>query len=447
MNKLNKMQSLDSRAGFTLMELMVYMLIAGIVAILAGQAFSDSTKMRVRTESMVEANQVAGDVTALLRQDMSLIGAKSSMESNSGSEGNSFEETKKKLVYMNPDASASPDSSSYTITKGTKNADATRTDRIRMLRLRYNSDGHYEAVEQIEWFVENGTLKRSCVTTDGSADDACPKTNASIVNIVEGVTQFEIDEAKPSTYGQVTSKRILPANSGVKTFRLVPRFGDEHFSLVDAGPAGGGETINVTGFVSNYNFENNEIITDTSKVRVHQVFMAEANESEGTWQGLCSAVSLDSAQEYEISFSMPVNNDNSRMFCPGRDHMAVGFRYVADGKRPEDLQDFLFYPPTVGGEDTGERRMRFTPKDTVKNVCMAFTFVSYSPLAASGTISLHEVQLSKVSYSVNDFSAQNITATEKQYVKSLRIRFSKKVNGEGAKNEFIIPIPSNGPRD
>ena len=46
----------DKRAGFTLMELMVYIAIVGIVVIVAGQAFSNSTKMRVRTQSMLKAS-------------------------------------------------------------------------------------------------------------------------------------------------------------------------------------------------------------------------------------------------------------------------------------------------------------------------------------------------------------------------------------------------------
>ena len=47
------------KSGFTLIELLVYMGIIGVVVIIAGQAFSDSTKVRVRTENMIKANAVA----------------------------------------------------------------------------------------------------------------------------------------------------------------------------------------------------------------------------------------------------------------------------------------------------------------------------------------------------------------------------------------------------
>lgn len=443
MNKLNNIQSPSSRAGFTLMELMVYMLIAGIVAILAGQAFSDSTKMRVRTESMVEANQVSGDVVALLKQDLSLIGAKSSMEAASDDDGNAFKSDMMDKVYMN---SASGDYSSYDITKG---SGEERLDAVTMRRLRYDNQGHYVAVEEVGWLVENGTLKRKCKTLDGTEDEACPLSSTFSVSIVDGVTQFEIDEAEPKTDGQVSHVNVLPTNNETSEFRLVPRYGDKNYSLVETSPTGGGDVVKVFGFIANYDFDKKKPITEKEKVRAHQVFLADANESSGTWQNLCKSVdALIKGQEYEISFIMPPNADDpSRMFCPGRDHMAVGFRKLSDGERPAGLDDFLFYPPTVGGDDAGERRIRFTPKDSIKNVCLAFTFVSYSPLAASGSVQFEKVQLKKVSNSGNVFSATKIAAANKKNVKSLRIRFKKLVNGEGAKNEIIVPIPSNGPTD
>ncbi|MBR2075781.1 MAG: type II secretion system protein, partial [Fibrobacter sp.] len=45
------------KKGFTLMELVVYMAIMGIIVLVAGQAFSNSTKFRVRTQNMIRATQ------------------------------------------------------------------------------------------------------------------------------------------------------------------------------------------------------------------------------------------------------------------------------------------------------------------------------------------------------------------------------------------------------
>lgn len=48
--------------GFTLMELVVYIAMIGIVVLIAGEAFSNSTKFRVRTQNMLKASEEASNV-------------------------------------------------------------------------------------------------------------------------------------------------------------------------------------------------------------------------------------------------------------------------------------------------------------------------------------------------------------------------------------------------
>ena len=74
------MSMMKNKAGFTLMELMVYMAIVGIIVLIAGEAFSNSTKMRVRTDNMVRATQEAENVGMILKTDIEQLGAKSSKE-------------------------------------------------------------------------------------------------------------------------------------------------------------------------------------------------------------------------------------------------------------------------------------------------------------------------------------------------------------------------------
>ena len=78
------------KSGFTLMELLVYIAIVGIVVIVAGQAFSNSTKMRVRTQSMLKASEVAENVATLFRADVAQTGAKSSVETGGVTGGDNF---------------------------------------------------------------------------------------------------------------------------------------------------------------------------------------------------------------------------------------------------------------------------------------------------------------------------------------------------------------------
>ena len=84
----------------------------------------------------------------------------------------------------------------------------------------------------------------------------------------------------------------------------------------------------------------------------------------------------------------------------------------------------------------------------------AFTFASYSPVAATGTVFLSEVQLRKVesanyqfdeSININESDAQYVR--NKQNVKALRWHLVVNQNGETGQVTSVVPIPSNGPRD
>ena len=71
-----------NRKGFTLIELVVYMGIVGVVVIIAGEAFSNSTRFRIRTDNMIKATQEAENVGVLFREDASQMGAKAAVVEN-----------------------------------------------------------------------------------------------------------------------------------------------------------------------------------------------------------------------------------------------------------------------------------------------------------------------------------------------------------------------------
>ena len=432
------------KRGFTLMELLVYMAILGIIVLIAGEAFSNSTKFRVRTQNMLKASQEAENVGTLFKEDAAQLGAKASLDAASYG--------LYPRVYMDPTNvdDDKKDSSSYAISA----IDAAH-DMLSFKSVRYTDAGAYEAVDSIVWKTEGKTLYRSCKTLEGTASSSCPNDKLLSVEMATGVDTFKVMAATP---GATTAAAVIfpapavPPATENKEFKLIPRFGEGDFLFLTVTPAEGGTSVALTGFATNYDFENGTPQLDQRKG--NQVFVGEKNSTTGVWSAQCSKFSLQPDVEYELSFSMPfASEDVSRMFVPGRDHMSVGFRKVADGKRPAQVDDFLFFPPTMGGASAGKRTMRFSVKEAINDVCIAFTFSSYSPVAASGKIQFNDIVFKKVETSNYRFVASTIAVTEKKNVKAFRLRMSVSRGahdggrGETGDVSLIVPAPSNGPRD
>ena len=118
------------------------------------------------------------------------------------------------------------------------------------------------------------------------------------------------------------------------------------------------------------------------------------------------------------------------------------------GNVPAEIQDFLFFPP-ADENASGKRTMRFNVSQDIKNVCLAFTFASYSPIAADGNVTISEVALKKVE-SANykfDYPVSSFNTMDRKNVKAVRLVFSVAKNGEEGIDSLVVPIPSNGPRD
>ena len=434
------------KGGFTLMELLVYMALVGVIVVIAGQVFSDSTKFRVRSEGMIKSNAIASDVSFFMLDDIGQTGAKSAKDAAA----ESF--STKDSLYMDPTV-GTKDSSSFRISKS---CNTCNTDTLTVRRVRYDDDGHFKAVEQVQWFTVGKKLFRSCrivPNTSSTASTDCPdeSTDYEPVEVADHIDTFKVIPAKPRVLSTDTKSAaalsyLLPStDASVKEFRLVPRYGEGNFELVSVTPPAGGTSVTLSGFVANYDFDINEPITTGQKA--NQVFVAASDGTTGTWKTLCKKVTLEPQVEYEISFVAPYAETNSRMFCPGRDYAAVGFR-TQDGAMIAGLDDFNFFMPASSNE-TSERKFRFTVKTQAADVCMAFTFASYSPVAATGQLSLSEVALKKVESSNFDFEEENYTprAEDKKNVKALLLKVVATRNGEGSSIRQVIPIPSNGPRD
>lgn len=449
MKKASHSQTLLRKAGFTLVELLVYVAIVGIVVIVAGQAFSNSTKMRVRTQSMLKASEVAGNVASLFKTDAAQTGAKSSMESGSDFGGDVFSSVNDS-VYMDPGNADEDkrDYSSFSVTTVDNFSD------LKMRRMRYDDDGHYVAVEEVNWFVDGGTLMRSCRTLDGTEDaDNCKRGSAAdaknrAVEIATGLTKFVVRPALPGVTSNDNPAQIFPpcdaSGSCADEFRLVSRIGDADYVATTITPTDDNKIVELSGFATNY--DKNTNTENSSGKKLNQVVaMENADNSATTWREKCTQITLQPKTEYELSFSLADAGtfEKMRLFVPGRDQMSVGFRSIKDGSRPNELDDFFFYPPTDESA-SGLRAMRFSVPKKLANLCIAFTFVSYSPLAANGKVTITELRLKKIESSNYKFTDSALPLKDKANVKALMLDFSVTRNGEEGVDSLIIRIPSNG---
>lgn len=457
----------QSLAGFTLMELLVYMMIVGIIVIVAGQAFTDSTKFRIRTQNMLAATQEAENVASLFKADVSQMGAKSSKETTVAAGDDTFENFAAE-IYIDPDnvTTTNKDSSSYFI----QHKEAGKYDSIAFLHVRYDNNGTYQAVEKVEWYVENEILKRACrlITKKASFDatgDPCSNganSTPTAVEMATGVKRFLVYPGLPDIRSTAATgyqeEQIFPQGGGDE-FKFYSRHTGDHYHPLTIG--GGGTSVTISGFTDqNYDEENAQI--KENSIEMNQVYAA-GNEDvvSGNWANASTSFTLEPGLEYEISFSMSYPSsadDKVQLFVPGRDHMSVGFRTasgdpVTEGEPPQKIiDDFLFYPPTNKASER-KRTMRFTVPKTLENLRLAFTFAIYSPVANEGTVTISDLKLRRVASSTYDFGIENLPIKDKKNVKALKLelaieRGGKNGNtGESDTVKIVIPTPSNGPRD
>lgn len=459
------------KSGFTLMELVVYMAMIGIVVLVAGEAFSNSTRFRVRTQNMLKATEEAENVAALFKDDVSQMGAKSSKEAGNADGGESYGDKFSDVnvhVYMDP---LDGDSSSFSV------SDAG--DSLTLRRIRYDADGHYEAVEEISWFVDGEKLKRSCrllAKKSGFSladDDPCADVGSSpeAVEMAQAAVEtFRVQPAKPSVENLESDEQIFP-NNNANGFRLIPRNGESSgFSQIQRIENGegsqneGGSKQVLSGFTSNYDPATGSAKSNVLANQVFAIRDESAAQVSDPWRSNCNSYGkefflFEPHEEYEISFTIPAPSnadDKSLMFVPGKDHFSVGFRNAADGNIPKKngvalTHDFLFYPPLATDAPDGKHAMRFTVSEPVENVCLAFTFVCYSPLASEGTLTIENLKVKRIASANYTFDNWDWNHADKkplkQKIKAFRLDLVLKQRGETGNALLVVPTPGNGPTD
>lgn len=448
------------KKGFTLMELMVYIAIMGIVVIVAGQAFSNSAKTRVRTQSMLKASEVAENVATLFKTDVAQTGAKSSMEAHGTGGGEDTFSEVKDSVYMDPNnaSDANKDFSSFRFIPASP-ASNENLEQFRIRRVRYSEDGHYEAVDEVTWLLVGDTLKRRCVVVDGASNDDCaPKGTAEdaltpyTVEMATGVEKFQVLPAIPRQNADaadgVDEYLIFPDATG--EFKFVQRYDALKKIQPLVVPNEGGSSLVLKNFASN--FKDSDDPSVEIEKNLNEVYAFKNTATEANWKSLCedAPIHLGKDTTYELSFNVypaPGAEDAIKAFIPGKDHMAVGFRN-SEGEKFAGLDDFAFYPPAEDDAKDIERKMRFSVKSSI-DACIAFTFSYYSPAAASAPIVISNLKLrvSESAFYKFDDGVTNVPIKYKKNVKAFQLKLQIKRNGESGETILMVPTPSNGPTD
>ncbi|MCQ2284780.1 MAG: hypothetical protein MJZ57_07760, partial [Bacteroidales bacterium] len=417
------------------------------------------TKFRVRNQSMIEANEVAGNIAALIKDDVAQMGAKSSLEGFKDAEDGTSDTFSDVFddVYMDPanSSDSKKDSSSFIL----------KTNDFKFRRVHYGTNGEYQSIEEVRWFLEGKTLKRSCWTvakqTGVTLDASCEETEADeavVVEMADGVENFSLIAGKPKV--DEDDVQMFPFTGS--NFMLVPRFGETHFNYMTVQNEGSSSIL--SGFAMNFDKTNNEesdAFENPENSEVNQVYAFSGTLSDikiepSTWKNYCkvegNSFDFEPNMVYEISFELspPATGNKMEMFCPGRDHLSVGFR-DSKGDAIEGLEDFLFYPPVDKATLAPKRTMRFSVSNAIHGACMEFSFASYSPVVSEGIITIQNLKLKKLATASYDFTTWNTESAtsivEKKNVKAFKLSLSIKRNGEEGLSEEIIGVPSNGPKD
>jgi type II secretory pathway pseudopilin PulG len=460
--------------AFTLIELLVYMAILGFVIVVAGRVFSDATGMRVRSQNMLASAEEAGKVSALLKEDISQMGAKTWGYSSASS----YKVASKVYQnYQNP-ATASADFSSFNLFASS--TDPTKYDNLSFKKIIYKPDGTCNYVAQIEWSVNGDVLNRKCTFVQDAecasslptlpTTTECSNTGVSI-EMARNVTEFRLF---PSVPGATASSNAADFSKKYE-FEQFPVSPNYNYKLISRHSNAGLFTDQLGSQITLSGFSHLTAAPDNANTRTE----AYLSETGGSALNNCKAIAFDPDEEYSVSFDMlcpsvPAAPDYNKMlnFQPGKDHLSIGLRKT-DGKAIDGVPDFLFYPPqnyssitqnyssitdeVCTSQEKKRRRFKFSvPKPatgTTVSACIALTVALYSD-AYNGTLVFDNFRIIRNIDKAYHFEENNVSSapaagytldvTKKAAVKAFKLKLGVKKKNEVNSVETVIPVPNNG---
>jgi hypothetical protein len=418
------------------------MAILGFVIVVAGRAFSDSTGMRVRSQNMLASAEEAGRVSAILKDDISQMGAKSwgLLSANT----HAFDTIAS--VHINFTANNdNADLSSYEIIRG------ENFDSFYFRKVHYDTSGVCGAVVEIEWHVTaDSLLMRKCNSSKPS------KCGGEFSEETECPANIEVEMARNvAEFRFFPSKRGIAGGTSLPSDTLFPDAGTNSFALIKgtqttpamASPPTGGDKIILS------NFEKN---ADESGNSHANFYLAQQNEMFS-----CFPFTFEAGEEYAIDFDLICLNSACRsidsgesfnsmvMFQPGSDHLSVGLRNTnMNGNSIDGIPDFLFYPP-LDASANKIRHFEFSvPPPGPVNACIGITAAFYST-AASGRLEIENFKVYRKTDKVYHFDRDDLSynpddGQTKAAVKAFELSLGINKKGEINRTTTVIPVPNNG---
>ncbi|MCL2101662.1 MAG: hypothetical protein FWH22_08120, partial [Fibromonadales bacterium] len=253
--------------------------------------------MRVRSQRMLASAEEAGRISALLKEDISQLGAKSIRLSKGDIDI---------VDGVNGISGVNTDLSSYILPKGD-------FDELHFRKVHYDADGGCDAILDVKWFVQNDALIRSCQRINSSKCAninvaICPSGSWHDINMADNITEFS----------------LLPS---------MPRANNEDLLSVGEGKFFYG-AADIEGFNTlNFSPQNNDINGDPTPKHFYI--------TENGLNGTCKEFTFFKDKEYVIEFRLPyrhcINNSGDNcsgddinkisMFQAGRDHLSIGLRH------------------------------------------------------------------------------------------------------------------------
>lgn len=402
-----------SQKGFTLVELLVYMLMSAIVVTIAAQVWMSFTTSAKKTSDRMGANLEIEQVLYYLAEDISRVGIKS----NTTASG--------MLTHSDIFMSVSDSSSFHHVQNGT-------ADSLTFKAAVYSDESSiYLGYDSVSYFIDAKKLKQSLVFVDSSGSLGA----AVVTTMVDSVTGFDLEFGVYSSDGE--ANQVLGSIDSV--------------SLDDIRKVG---FKSGTFVVANSTVDSMVDITSIDAIDSLMISIAErgtANNKEFDDNGS----GLEIGKTYRLNFKTMVNQEFVDNFDMTQDTMAVLLRgFGSDWANTAGVPIYYFYP----GEPNMviEREFSFTPSEAAAAPAFYLNIRNQSDLS-TGVFRLGETSIIEESgfvYNwVDEFTGGAAEASrDRQNTRAISMTLT--VKHDFAVDEYdrtyklkkFIKLPNNGVR-